>query len=150
MSAGQAPALILKTENGFQLLRVGPANTGPVTQTIATNSTNSTQIRLQTVPATVSRFTGPPLALRKTIVRSSSTSSTSTTKSTTHHQQQQQQQHPQQYHHHQQQQQHQQQATVSTIKQIKQHVNVSSKKDKKVTRPNSLQKSIKFILYMII
>ncbi|XP_075164818.1 TBP-associated factor 4 isoform X3 [Haematobia irritans] len=48
---GQTPALILKTENGFQLLRVGTATSGPVTQTIGTNSTNPTQIRLQTVPA---------------------------------------------------------------------------------------------------
>lgn len=102
----------MKTENGFQLLRVGTATSGPVTQTIATNSTNPPQIRLQTVPSAVSRFTGPPLALRKTIVRSS-TSSTSTTKTTHHHHQQQQQQ-PQQ-------QQHQQQATT-TIKQIKQNV----------------------------
>uniref|UniRef100_A0A240SWY4 lysozyme n=1 Tax=Glossina morsitans morsitans TaxID=37546 RepID=A0A240SWY4_GLOMM len=111
LTQGPTPALILKTENGFQLLRVGTATSGPVTQTIATNSTNPPQIRLQTVPSAVSRFTGPPLALRKTIVRSS-TSSTSTTKTTHHHHQQQQQQ-PQQ-------QQHQQQATT-TIKQIKQN-----------------------------
>uniref|UniRef100_A0A1A9WIY5 TAFH domain-containing protein n=2 Tax=Glossina TaxID=7393 RepID=A0A1A9WIY5_9MUSC len=112
LTQGPTPALILKTENGFQLLRVGTATSGPVTQTIATNSTNPPQIRLQTVPSAVSRFTGPPLALRKTIVRSS-TSSTSTTKTTHHHHQQQQQQQPQQ-------QQHQQQATT-TIKQIKQN-----------------------------
>lgn len=57
---------MLKTENGqFQLLRVGPS---PVVsgQPNMTSSANQT-IRLQTVPA-VSRFTGPPLALRKTIV----------------------------------------------------------------------------------
>lgn len=59
-------AILLKTENGqFQLLRVGPS---PVVggQQNMTSTTNQT-IRLQTVPA-VSRFTGPPLALRKTIV----------------------------------------------------------------------------------
>lgn len=138
------------------MLRVGPANTGPVTQTIATNSTNSTQIRLQTVPATVSRFTGPPLALRKTIVRSSSTSSTSTTKSTTHHQQQQQhsqQQQQQHHHHHQQQQQHQQlhqQATASTLKQIKQNVNVSSKKSQEIDKTELILNSLYLtILYFI-
>lgn len=110
----------MKTENGYQLLRVGGATSGPVTQTIGTNSTNPTQIRLQTVPAAVSRFTGPPLALRKTIVRSST--STSTTTTTTHHhhhqQQQQQQSQPQQQ---QVKKQHQQQATA-TLKQIKQNV----------------------------
>ncbi|XP_021695550.1 transcription initiation factor TFIID subunit 4 isoform X7 [Aedes aegypti] len=62
--------LLLKNEQGqFQLLRIGPAPTGaqitPANIT-ATTGTNQT-IRLQTVPA-VSRFTGPPLALRKTIV----------------------------------------------------------------------------------
>ncbi|XP_055603042.1 transcription initiation factor TFIID subunit 4-like isoform X3 [Uranotaenia lowii] len=62
--------LLLKNEQGqFQLLRIGPAPTGaqitPANIT-ATSGGNQT-IRLQTVPA-VSRFTGPPLALRKTIV----------------------------------------------------------------------------------
>ncbi|XP_058466804.1 transcription initiation factor TFIID subunit 4 isoform X4 [Malaya genurostris] len=62
--------LLLKNEQGqFQLLRIGPAPSGtqitPANLT-ATSGTNQT-IRLQTVPA-VSRFTGPPLALRKTIV----------------------------------------------------------------------------------
>lgn len=58
-------AILLKTENGqFQLLRVGPSPVGPGQQNLA--NPNQT-IRLQTVPA-VSRFTGPPLALRKTIV----------------------------------------------------------------------------------
>ncbi|XP_055621363.1 transcription initiation factor TFIID subunit 4 isoform X5 [Toxorhynchites rutilus septentrionalis] len=62
--------LLLKNEQGqFQLLRIGPAPAGaqitPANLT-ATSATNQT-IRLQTVPA-VSRFTGPPLALRKTIV----------------------------------------------------------------------------------
>ncbi|XP_055529322.1 transcription initiation factor TFIID subunit 4 isoform X3 [Wyeomyia smithii] len=62
--------LLLKNEQGqFQLLRIGPAPSGthitPANLT-ATSATNQT-IRLQTVPA-VSRFTGPPLALRKTIV----------------------------------------------------------------------------------
>lgn len=61
---------MLKNEQGqFQLLRIGPAPSGthitPANLT-ATSATNQT-IRLQTVPA-VSRFTGPPLALRKTIV----------------------------------------------------------------------------------
>ncbi|XP_075164817.1 TBP-associated factor 4 isoform X2 [Haematobia irritans] len=115
---GQTPALILKTENGFQLLRVGTATSGPVTQTIGTNSTNPTQIRLQTVPAAVSRFTGPPLALRKTIVRSST--STSTTTTTTHHHHQQQQQQSQTQPQQQVKKQHQQQATA-TLKQIKQN-----------------------------
>ncbi|XP_053957080.1 transcription initiation factor TFIID subunit 4 isoform X3 [Anastrepha ludens] len=112
LAPGQTPALILKTENGYQLLRVGTASSGPVTPTIGgsgnTNSTNPAQIRLQTVPAAVSRFTGPPIALRKTIVRSSTSTTTTTT---THHHQ-----------HHQQQQQakqHQQQATAT--KQIKQN-----------------------------
>ncbi|XP_039964912.1 transcription initiation factor TFIID subunit 4 isoform X2 [Bactrocera tryoni] len=112
LAPGQTPALILKTENGYQLLRVGTATSGPVTPTIGgsggTNS-NPAQIRLQTVPAAVSRFAGPPIALRKTIVRSSTSTTTTTT---THHHQQ----------HHQQQQQakqHQQQATAT--KQIKQN-----------------------------
>lgn len=66
----QGSTLLLKNEQGqFQLLRIGPAPTGaqitPANIT-ATTGTNQT-IRLQTVPA-VSRFTGPPLALRKTIV----------------------------------------------------------------------------------
>lgn len=94
-------------------MRVGTATSGPVTPTIGgsggTNS-NPAQIRLQTVPAAVSRFAGPPIALRKTIVRSSTSTTTTTT---THHHQQ----------HHQQQQQakqHQQQATAT--KQIKQNV----------------------------
>ncbi|CAD7002436.1 unnamed protein product [Ceratitis capitata] len=56
LAPGQTPALILKTENGYQLLRVGTATSGPVTPTIGgsgvgTNSTNPAQIRLQTVPA---------------------------------------------------------------------------------------------------
>lgn len=82
LQSGQSgPALILKTENGYQLLRVGPPSAAPVaaaanatataTQSIqaATNTGNQQTIRLQTVPAAVStRFTGPPLALRKTIV----------------------------------------------------------------------------------
>ena len=82
----------MKTDTGFQLFRVGSASSGPVTQTIGTNSTNPTQIRLQTVPAAVSRITGPPtIALRKTFVGSSTTTTASSTSSTaTHHQQQQQ------------------------------------------------------------
>ncbi|XP_020714454.1 transcription initiation factor TFIID subunit 4 isoform X4 [Ceratitis capitata] len=121
LAPGQTPALILKTENGYQLLRVGTATSGPVTPTIGgsgvgTNSTNPAQIRLQTVPAAVSRFTGPNIALRKTIVRSS-TSTTTTTTTHHHHQQQQQQQHHQQQ---QQVKQHQQQQATAT-KQIKQN-----------------------------
>ncbi|SPP86989.1 transcription initiation factor TFIID subunit 4 isoform X2 [Drosophila guanche] len=76
LNTGQTPALLVKTDNGFQLLRVGTATTtGPptVTQTMtnASNNTNShhttsttnhpttTQIRLQTVPAAaVSRYHG--------------------------------------------------------------------------------------------
>lgn len=66
LQSGQpGSALLLKTENGqYQLLRVGPAPGTPVTTNLG--NTNST-LRLQSVPA-VSRFTGPPLALRKTIV----------------------------------------------------------------------------------
>lgn len=66
LQSGQpGSALLLKTENGqYQLLRVGPAPGAPVTTNLG--NTNST-LRLQSVPA-VSRFTGPPLALRKTIV----------------------------------------------------------------------------------
>lgn len=65
-SSGQpGQAILLKTENGqFQLLRVGPSPGGQPNMTSA--SANQT-IRLQTVPA-VSRFTGPPLAIRKSIV----------------------------------------------------------------------------------
>ncbi|KAH8364186.1 hypothetical protein KR084_003483 [Drosophila pseudotakahashii] len=69
LNTGQTPALLVKTDNGFQLLRVG-TTTGPptVTQTITNTSNNSnttsttnhpttTQIRLQTVPAAaVSRY----------------------------------------------------------------------------------------------
>lgn len=66
LQSGQpGSALLLKTENGqYQLLRVGPAPGAPVTTNLG--NTNPT-LRLQSVPA-VSRFTGPPLALRKTIV----------------------------------------------------------------------------------
>ncbi|KQS44193.1 transcription initiation factor TFIID subunit 4 isoform X1 [Drosophila erecta] len=69
LNTGQTPALLVKTDNGFQLLRVG-TTTGPptVTQTITNTSNNNnttsttnhpttTQIRLQTVPAAaVSRY----------------------------------------------------------------------------------------------
>ncbi|KAH8278255.1 hypothetical protein KR044_008535 [Drosophila immigrans] len=84
INAGQTPALLVKTDNGFQLLRVGTATTtGPptMTQTISntsnihnsnsnnnsnsntttttTNHPTTTQIRLQTVPAAaVSRYHG--------------------------------------------------------------------------------------------
>ncbi|KAL5290111.1 Taf4 family protein [Megaselia abdita] len=46
-----APALIVKTDNGYQLLRVGPPGSGG--QPISTNAGNQT-IRLQTVPASIS------------------------------------------------------------------------------------------------
>ncbi|XP_017863407.1 PREDICTED: transcription initiation factor TFIID subunit 4 isoform X2 [Drosophila arizonae] len=83
LNTGQTPALLVKTDNGFQLLRVGTAtSTGPptMTQTISNTSSNNnnsnnnnnnnttttttnhpitTQIRLQTVPAAaVSRYHG--------------------------------------------------------------------------------------------
>ncbi|XP_040158438.1 transcription initiation factor TFIID subunit 4-like isoform X1 [Anopheles arabiensis] len=63
--------LLLKNEQGqFQLLRIGPAPAGTqITPAGLTGSSANQTIRLQTVPA-VSRFTGPPLALRKTIVTS--------------------------------------------------------------------------------
>ncbi|XP_043866174.1 transcription initiation factor TFIID subunit 4 isoform X3 [Drosophila mojavensis] len=79
LNTGQTPALLVKTDNGFQLLRVGTAtSTGPptMTQTISNTSSNNnnsnnnnnnnnttttttnhpitTQIRLQTVPAAAS------------------------------------------------------------------------------------------------
>lgn len=123
----------MKTENGFQLLRVGTATSGPVTQTIGTNSTNPPQIRLQTVPAAVSRFTGPPLALRKTIVRSSTSTSTTTTTTHHHHHQSQQQQSQSQSQTQQQQpqqqvkKQHQQHQATTTLKQIKQNVIVKNR-----------------------
>lgn len=66
-----APALIVKTDNGYQLLRVGPPSSGG--QSISTSGGNQT-IRLQTVPA-VSKFPGPQIALRKTIVSNSSSTS---------------------------------------------------------------------------
>ncbi|XP_031619816.1 transcription initiation factor TFIID subunit 4 isoform X3 [Contarinia nasturtii] len=59
-------ALLLKTENGqYRLLHVGPST--QTTQQNLPNSGVNPTIRIQTVPS-VSRFTGPPLALRKTIV----------------------------------------------------------------------------------
>ncbi|XP_055324866.1 transcription initiation factor TFIID subunit 4 isoform X2 [Sitodiplosis mosellana] len=59
-------ALLLKTENGqYRLLHYGPS-TQTTQQTLPNSGANPT-IRIQTVPS-VSRFTGPPLALRKTIV----------------------------------------------------------------------------------
>ncbi|XP_017843786.1 transcription initiation factor TFIID subunit 4 isoform X4 [Drosophila busckii] len=72
LNPGQTPALLLKTDNGFQLLRMGTTTTtGPptMTQTISNTSNNNTnsnttttttnhatttQIRLQTVPAAAS------------------------------------------------------------------------------------------------
>ncbi|XP_046807137.1 transcription initiation factor TFIID subunit 4 isoform X4 [Lucilia cuprina] len=120
LTPGQTPALILKTENGFQLLRVGTATSGPVTQTIGTNSTNPPQIRLQTVPAASISNTSTANSIVVNSVATSNSQPTYTSQSnismqphhtTTnvvasmqqHHQQQQQQQH-----HHQQQQQQQQ------------------------------------------
>ncbi|XP_037813018.1 transcription initiation factor TFIID subunit 4 isoform X4 [Lucilia sericata] len=118
LTPGQTPALILKTENGFQLLRVGTATSGPVTQTIGTNSTNPPQIRLQTVPAASISNTSTANSIVVNSVATSNSQPTYTSQSnismqphhtTTnvvasmqqHHQQQQQ----QQQHHHQQQQQ---------------------------------------------
>lgn len=67
MQPGQpGSALLLKTENGqYRLLHYGPS-TQATQQTLPNSGANPT-IRIQTVPS-VSRFTGPPLALRKTIV----------------------------------------------------------------------------------
>ncbi|XP_050096159.1 transcription initiation factor TFIID subunit 4-like isoform X4 [Anopheles aquasalis] len=67
----QGSTLLLKNEQGqFQLLRIGPAPTGTqITPASLTPSSTNQTIRLQTVPA-VSRFTGPPLALRNTTVTS--------------------------------------------------------------------------------
>lgn len=68
LQSGQpGSAIILKTETGYQLLRVGPAPGTPVAGPNQLATTGNQTLRLQTVPA-VSRFTGPPLALRKTIV----------------------------------------------------------------------------------
>ncbi|GAB0097036.1 transcription initiation factor TFIID subunit 4 isoform X1 [Sergentomyia squamirostris] len=56
LNAGQSgPALLLKTETGqYQLLRVGPAPTTPVTPTLGgTTASGNQTIRLQTVPASM-------------------------------------------------------------------------------------------------
>lgn len=67
LSGQPGSALLLKTENGqYRLLHVGPAQGQPAQPTLPNSGANQT-IRIQTVPS-VSRFTGPPLALRKTIV----------------------------------------------------------------------------------
>lgn len=67
MTGQPGSALLLKTENGqYRLLHVGPAQGQQAQPTIPNSGANQT-IRIQTVPS-VSRFTGPPLALRKTIV----------------------------------------------------------------------------------
>ncbi|KAM7358340.1 TBP-associated factor 4 isoform 2-T5 [Cochliomyia hominivorax] len=128
LTPGQTPALILKTENGFQLLRVGTATSGPVTQTIGTNSTNPPQIRLQTVPAASisNTSTANNIVVNSVATSNSQPSHVYTSQSnismqphhtTTnavgslqqqHHQQQQQQQQQQQHHQQQQQQQQQQ------------------------------------------
>lgn len=68
MALGSQPGstLLLKTENGqYRLLQLGPSNQ-PGQQTISSTGANQT-IRIQTVPS-VSRFTRPQVALRKTIV----------------------------------------------------------------------------------
>lgn len=58
--------ILLKSDNGqYQLLRISTAQPGQQGTPGLTQSGNT--IRLQTVPA-VSRFTGPPLAIRKTIL----------------------------------------------------------------------------------
>lgn len=63
----QGNTILLKQENGsYQLLRIASAQPG--TQgTPGLTPTGGSTIRLQTVPA-VSRFPGPTLALRKTIL----------------------------------------------------------------------------------
>ena len=62
----QGNTILLKQENGsYQLLRIAPAQPG--NQAPGLTPTGGSTIRLQTVPA-VSRFPGPTLALRKTIL----------------------------------------------------------------------------------
>lgn len=69
--------ILVKADNGqYQLLRIGPpAGAQQVTPGTLTTSSGNQTIRLQTVPA-VSRFAGPPLALRKTITVSQAQTST--------------------------------------------------------------------------
>jgi hypothetical protein len=63
----QGNTILLKQDNGsYQLLRISPAQPGGQVTPSLTPTGGST-IRLQTVPA-VSRFPGPTLALRKTIL----------------------------------------------------------------------------------
>ena len=63
----QGNTILLKQDNGsYQLLRISPAQPGGQVAPGLTPTGGST-IRLQTVPA-VSRFPGPTLALRKTIL----------------------------------------------------------------------------------
>jgi hypothetical protein len=62
----QGNTILLKQDNGsYQLLRISPAQPGG--QAPSLTPTGGSTIRLQTVPA-VSRFPGPTLALRKTIL----------------------------------------------------------------------------------
>lgn len=64
LSGQPSSALLLKTENGYRLLHVSTQSGQPtIPNSVGANQT----IRIQTAPS-VSRFTGPPLALRKTIV----------------------------------------------------------------------------------
>ncbi|XP_037905192.1 transcription initiation factor TFIID subunit 4 isoform X3 [Hermetia illucens] len=66
LQPGQAgSALLLKTETGYQLLRVGPPSATPVAQNIP-NSGNQT-IRLQTVPATVASVASSIAAVNSVI-----------------------------------------------------------------------------------
>lgn len=69
--------ILVKADNGqYQLLRIGPpAGAQQVAPGTLTTSSGNQTIRLQTVPA-VSRFAGPPLALRKTITVSQAQTST--------------------------------------------------------------------------
>lgn len=63
----QGNTILLKQDNGsYQLLRISPAQPGAQV-TPGLTPTGGSTIRLQTVPA-VSRFPGPTLALRKTIL----------------------------------------------------------------------------------
>lgn len=63
----QGNTILLKQDNGsYQLLRISSAQPGNQV-TPGLTPTGGSTIRLQTVPA-VSRFPGPTLALRKTIL----------------------------------------------------------------------------------
>ncbi|XP_070499152.1 transcription initiation factor TFIID subunit 4 isoform X6 [Chironomus tepperi] len=63
----QGNTILLKQDNGsYQLLRISTQPGAQVTPGLT--PTAGSTIRLQTVPASVSRFSGPTLALRKTIL----------------------------------------------------------------------------------